>query len=99
MLILVSISSVLTMIGQAWSKTAFAVTLLRPGITTGWLRWILWFIVASLNIYLVITVFLQWTNYCGETEYWWKLPGVCASYDKIFQLKMGRNSKCPTSCA
>lgn len=94
MLILVSISSVLTMVGQAWSKSAFAVTLLRPGITTGWQRWVLWFIIASLNIYLVITFFLQWTNYCGKTPYWWKVHGVCVPYETIFQIKMGRNSKC-----
>lgn len=93
MLILVSISSVLTTVGQAWSKSAFAVTLLRPGITEGWHRWILWFIIASLNGYLTITFLLQWTNYCGETPYSWKIPGVCVHYDTIFALKMGRNSE------
>lgn len=96
MLILVSISSVLTMVGQAWSKTAFAVTLLRPGITNGWLRWTLWFFVGSLNVYLVTTIFLQFTNYCGEKAYWWKMPGVCMDYQLNTDLKMGRNSECLT---
>ncbi|KAF3761972.1 hypothetical protein M406DRAFT_16335, partial [Cryphonectria parasitica EP155] len=91
MLILVSVSSVLTTVGQAWSKSAFAVTLLRPGITEGWQRWALWFIIASLNIYLTITFFLQWTNYCGETPYWWKIPRVCAPYETIANIKVGRN--------
>ncbi|KAJ4393055.1 hypothetical protein N0V93_002262 [Gnomoniopsis smithogilvyi] len=91
MTILVSVSSVLTTVGQAWTKSAFAVTLLRPGITEGWRRAVLWFIVASLNVYMVITFFLQWTNYCGHSAEWWKLPGVCADYDSIVRIKTGRN--------
>lgn len=94
MLILVSVSAVLTTVGQAWSKTAFAITLLRPGITEGWKRWVLWFIIASLNIFCGITMFLQFTNYCGETPYSWKIQGGCANYDTIFAIKMGRNSEC-----
>lgn len=93
MLILVSISSVLTTVGQAWSKSAFAVTLLRPGITEGWHRWVLWFIIFSLNGYLTVTFILQWTNYCGQTPYSWKIPQVCVPYDTIFAIKMGRNSE------
>lgn len=93
MTILVSISSVLTTVGQAWTKSAFAVTLLRPGITEGWYRWILWFIIASLNTYMLITFFLQWTNYCGKEAEWWKIPGVCADYVSITRIKMGRNSE------
>lgn len=97
MLILVSTSSVLTMFGQAWSKSAFAVTLLRPGITTGWHRWVLWFVLVSLNVYSIITFFLQWTNYCGETPYSWKMPVVCAPYTTIFKIKTGGNSKWPVT--
>lgn len=93
MTILVSISSVLTTVGQAWTKSAFAVTLLRPGITEGWQRWILWFIVGSLNVYMIVTFFLQFTNYCGEDYDSWKIPGVCADYEVITQIKMGRNSE------
>lgn len=93
MTILVSVSSVLTTVGQAWTKSAFAVTLLRPGITEGRRRGVLWFIVASLNIYMIITFFLQWTNYCGKTAEWWKIHGVCADYDSIVRIKTGRNSK------
>lgn len=93
MTILVSVSSVLTTVGQAWTKSAFAVTLLRPGITEGRRRGVLWFIVASLNVYMIITFFLQWTNYCGKSAEWWKIHGVCADYDSIVRIKTGRNSK------
>lgn len=89
MLILVSISSCLITVGQTLSKTAFAVTLLR--ITESWQRVALWVIIASLNLYLVILLFLNWVNYCGQDVYWWKMPAVCAPYDTIFQIKIGQN--------
>lgn len=89
MLILVSISSCLITVGQTLSKTAFAVTLLR--ITESWQRYALWVIIVSLNLYLVILLFLNWVNYCGQDVYWWKMPAVCAPYDTIFQIKIGQN--------
>lgn len=89
MLILVSISSCLITVGQTLSKTAFAVTLLR--ITESWQRYALWVIIVSLNLYLVILLFLNWVNYCGQDVYWWKMPVVCAPYDTIFQIKIGQN--------
>ncbi|KUI62909.1 hypothetical protein VP1G_10034 [Cytospora mali] len=89
MLILVTISSCLITVGQTLSKTAFAVTLLR--ITERWQRWILWFIIVTLNVYLVVVLLINWTNYCGQTQYWWRMPGVCAPYETIFGLKIGQN--------
>lgn len=91
MLILVSISSCLITVGQTLSKTAFAVTLLR--ITESWQRYALWVIIVSLNVYLVILLFLNWVNYCDQDAYWWKIPGVCSPYDTIFQIKIGQNSE------
>lgn len=91
MLILVSISSCLITVGQTLSKTAFAVTLLR--ITESWQRYALWVIIVSLNLYLVILLFLNWVNYCGQDAYWWKMPGVCAPYDTVFQIKIGQNGE------
>lgn len=91
MLILVSISSCLITVGQTLSKTAFAVTLLR--ITESWQRYALWVIIVSLNLYLVILLFLNWVNYCGQDAYWWKMPVVCAPYDTIFQIKIGQNGE------
>lgn len=97
MLILVSTSSVLTTVGQAWSKSAFAITLLRPGLTEGWKRYVLWFILVTLNLYLCLTFMLQWTNYCDEEAYWWKIPRICVDYETISKIKVGRNSKLSSS--
>lgn len=91
MLILVTISSCLVTVGQTLSKMAFAVTLLR--ITESWQRWVIWFIITTLNLYLVVVVFANWVNDCGQGVYWWRLPSVCAPYDAIFGIKIGHNSK------
>ncbi|KAK7746331.1 hypothetical protein SLS53_002290 [Cytospora paraplurivora] len=89
MLILVSISSCLVTVGQTLTKTAFAVTLLR--ITESWQRAVLWFIIASINMLLVVVLIFNWINYCGQSPYWWKMPNVCAAYDVVFGVKIAQN--------
>lgn len=65
--ILISISSCGTLIGQALTKTAFAVTLLK--LTKNWLKWILWYIIISMNAYMIAKVILQWAKVCGNSSY------------------------------
>lgn len=71
--ILINISSCGTLIGQALTKTAFAVTLLK--LTKGWQRWILWFCIGSMNLYMVIKVLFQWAKICNKSSYdvWYRL--------------------------
>ncbi|EFQ35169.1 hypothetical protein CGRA01v4_01313 [Colletotrichum graminicola] len=65
--ILINISSCGTLIGQAWTKTAFGVTLIR--MSNQWQRWILYFCIATMNIYMVAKVFIQWGKVCGSKSY------------------------------
>ncbi|KAF4960127.1 hypothetical protein FGADI_1145 [Fusarium gaditjirri] len=65
--ILINISSCGTLIGQALTKTAFAVTLLR--MSNRWQKWILWFCIASMNAYMIVKVFFQWAKVCGKPTY------------------------------
>ena len=71
--ILINITSCGTLIGQAWSKTAFAVTLLK--LTKDWQRWILWFCIATMNAYMIVKVIFQWAKVCGKDDYqqWYRL--------------------------
>ncbi|SPN99516.1 uncharacterized protein DNG_02368 [Cephalotrichum gorgonifer] len=46
--------------GAAWSKTSFAITLLR--ITTGKGRWLIWFIIATVNITLTLAAIIMWVQ-------------------------------------
>lgn len=60
----------------AWSKTSFALTLLR--LMQGWWKGVLWFIIVSMNIFLTLSVIFIWVS-CRPLE---KLinpavPGTC----------------------
>ncbi|KAI1071631.1 hypothetical protein LB507_005184 [Fusarium sp. FIESC RH6] len=71
--IMITISSCGTLIGQALTKTAFAVTLLR--MSNHWQKWILWFCIITMNGYMVAKVILQWAKVCGKPTYdnWYRL--------------------------
>ncbi|KAI1503589.1 hypothetical protein F5X99DRAFT_374875 [Biscogniauxia marginata] len=87
MLILISVSSCGTLLGQAWSKTAFAVSLLR--ITNRWQRAILWFCIISLNVIAILKLFVSWAKYCDQRLFqnYWRMQGFCIDYDFTQRLK------------
>ncbi|KAK6601615.1 hypothetical protein H4I96_06956 [Botrytis cinerea] len=91
MLILVSISSCLTTAGQTWSKSAFAVTLLR--MTNTWQKFVCVATLIILNVFLVLKVFVDWSKYCGKSGYqnWWRMPGFCVDYQAAHNIKVGGN--------
>lgn len=65
--ILINISSCGTLIGQAWTKTAFGVTLLR--MSNQWQRWVLWFCIFTMNAWMITKVIFQWAKLCGKSSY------------------------------
>jgi hypothetical protein len=76
MIILGATSGVFAIIGVAWSKTSFALTLLRIG--DGWVKWVLWIIIITMNIALGLTPLLHMTS-CRPVRRSWDLsiPGEC----------------------
>lgn len=74
MQILINVTSCGTLIGQALSKTAFAVTLLK--LTKGWPRWILWFCIVTMNAYMIVKCVFQWAKITDKPSYdvWYRLP-------------------------
>jgi hypothetical protein len=52
-------SGVFAIAAVAWSKTSFALTILR--ISDGWVKWLVWFIIISMNVALSLTPILHWT--------------------------------------
>lgn len=49
-----------TILGTSWSKTSFGITLLR--ISSGWLKWFVWFIIISVNLVLSASAILLWVQ-------------------------------------
>jgi hypothetical protein len=62
--------------GTAWSKTSFALTMLR--ITTGPMRWFLIFIIITVNVVLGVSGTMMWIS-CWPTQKLWypETPGKC----------------------
>jgi len=71
--ILINITSCGTLVGQAHSKTAFALTLIK--LTKGWYHYVFWFCIASMNSYMVVKVIFQWAKICNKPSYdvWYRL--------------------------
>ncbi|CAN8097803.1 unnamed protein product [Discula destructiva] len=72
----VVIATVFSVLGAAWSKTSFAITLLR--LTQGVMHWIIWFAIVSMNIILVFNAVLQFLR-CQPAWAAWNsgLGGSC----------------------
>jgi hypothetical protein len=76
-LILVGLLSVtFDIIGQAWSKTSFAITILR--ISEGKIRIFIWFAIISMNVLLGLGAMSFWVQ-CSPIQKSWNplLPGTC----------------------
>ncbi|KAH9907833.1 hypothetical protein F4778DRAFT_797913 [Xylariomycetidae sp. FL2044] len=63
-------------LAAVWSKTSFAVTLLR--ITNGWLKVTIWVIIATMNVFMIFSALVNFIQ-CSPVEKVWKpqLPGTC----------------------
>ncbi|KAK1767458.1 hypothetical protein QBC33DRAFT_423912, partial [Phialemonium atrogriseum] len=63
-------------LAAAWSKTSFAITVLR--ISDGWIKRFVWFIIVSVNVALGLSIAFTWGQ-CTPFEKVWKplIPGTC----------------------
>ncbi|KAF1999786.1 hypothetical protein P154DRAFT_599980 [Amniculicola lignicola CBS 123094] len=73
MQILINITSDGTVLAQAITKTAFAVTLLK--LTKGWQRWVLWFCIVTMNAWASVRCVFQWARIYEKPSYevWYRL--------------------------
>jgi len=57
---LISSAGVFSICACTWSKTSFAVTLLR--LTDGWKKWVIWYIIISMNLAMAVTSTLPFVS-------------------------------------
>jgi hypothetical protein len=90
--ILINITSCLTLVGQAWTKTAFGVTLLK--LSNKWQQYVLWFCIITMNGYMVAKVIFQWAKLCDEKSYnvWYRLD-FCVGKQWRDDFKEGGNGE------
>ncbi|KAM7217503.1 hypothetical protein V8F06_007134 [Rhypophila decipiens] len=71
-----NLGSTFGMFAVVWSKTAFAITLLR--LTDGKTKAFIWFVIISMNVIMTVEVILVWVK-CTPVQRTWdkSVPGTC----------------------
>lgn len=74
--LLIAVSTVFSSLGASWSKTSFAMTLVR--ITDGWIRTLVWVIVITLNLVLTLNAIMPFI-WCSPSSRGWspQVRGTC----------------------
>jgi len=55
-----SVAGTLSIVASIWSKTSFALTILR--ITDGWVKKLVWFLIISMNIFMGLTAIFNFAH-------------------------------------
>lgn len=73
-----NINGTFSVLAAAWSKTSFALTLLRLMGDKKWARCFLWFAIVSMNLFLFNNALFQWIK-CWPVSKTWNVlePGTC----------------------
>ncbi len=73
---LVAVAGTFSITAAIWSKTSFAITLLR--LTEGKWKLLLWFIIVSMNIAMGLSALFPWVS-CTPIDKAWNMmePGTC----------------------
>ncbi|KAK3335102.1 hypothetical protein B0T19DRAFT_6 [Cercophora scortea] len=76
LVIYLNVAGTFSITAAAWSKTSFAITLLR--LTHGWHKWVVWFIIVSVNVTMGLSALFPWVS-CTPVQKSWDstVPGTC----------------------
>ncbi len=71
-----NVAGTFSILAALWSKTSFAMTVLR--ISTGWVRWTIWFIIMSLSVVMGAAAMFEWIH-CTPIAKTWdiRVKGSC----------------------
>ncbi|PKS13135.1 hypothetical protein jhhlp_000477 [Lomentospora prolificans] len=73
---LINAAGSLSLTAAIWSKTSFALTLLR--LTEGKIKWLIWFIIISMNIAMGLSALFVWLQCTPLPRVWdFRVPGTC----------------------
>ncbi len=85
--LLANVGGTFSILAAVWSKTSFAITLLR--ITQGWTKTVVWWAIITMNIAMHMTALLVWIQ-CSPVEKSWRplIEGTCFPIDRIVEYNM-----------
>ncbi|KAK0624516.1 hypothetical protein B0T17DRAFT_492545 [Bombardia bombarda] len=66
--VFMNLSGTFSVMGAIWSKTSFAITLLK--VTDGWVKRGVWFIIVSINITMGLSALFPWVNCTPVRKAW-----------------------------
>lgn len=78
-------------VSLALGKTSFGLTLLR--FSTKWQMYIIWFVIASVNLLFAAHAFALWLGPCGHPLPYHHVPGVCWSPTNTVMMNIIAASK------
>ena len=75
-LLVMYVTGTFAIVGIIWSKTSFALTLLR--LTKGRMHVLVWFLLVTTNVFLGLSAIFNWVQ-CTPIEKVWRVsvPGTC----------------------
>ncbi len=77
-----------SVLSAAWSKTSFALTILRLSGAHRWLRVLIWFLIITVNAILGVAMLFMWIKCYPFARVWdWSITeGWCIPQEKIIVL-------------
>jgi hypothetical protein len=83
--VLLMVRTTFTVTAASWSKTAFAATMLR--FVDGWMKWVVWFIIVSMNIVMALNAMIGWVS-CTPIQKSWNMTmdGTCIDVSVILTI-------------
>ncbi|KAI0015037.1 hypothetical protein F4780DRAFT_784525 [Xylariomycetidae sp. FL0641] len=89
------VTLVLQVLGAVCSKTSWAITLMQ--VSRGWLRILVWGIIVSVNVFMVLSIILNFAQCTPSKKLWMpNIEGSCWSRDisPLFNIFSGVYSGC-----
>lgn len=94
-----NINGTFSIFAAAWSKTSFALTLLRVMAGDKWARYFLWFAMITMNILMLNNALFQWIRCDPISKTWNPMePGTCwpAGVQSRYGIVAGGKAGIPT---
>ncbi|KAK3346864.1 hypothetical protein B0T25DRAFT_613518 [Lasiosphaeria hispida] len=83
-LLITNLAGTFSIIAACWSKTSFAITILR--ISSGWTKAFVWFIIITVNLALGIAIAITWGQCTPFRKIWQpRIDGEC--WPKYIQIR------------
>jgi hypothetical protein len=83
-LLIANLAGTFSILSACWSKTSFAITILR--ISTGWTKGVVWFIIITVNASLGVAVAITWAQ-CTPLEKTWRPTVKGSCWDREVQIQ------------